>query len=141
MHSIFSLRKVAIYQLYPDQESAVAAAVQSKARGKSELVVAIDTHFYPPCLYDKVRPYKQQIKFYLEYIWSYLKWYFAHFKKGTLVIPLAFFCNIVDILPFLHGFPQLKYSRLADYYRFTRTTFSSELFATYFNICFSKSKS
>lgn len=126
------MSRFSFYQVYPDQSSEAFAALRNFATQNSIVAIGIDTHFYPPCLYDKKRNLINQFKFIVDYTWSYFKWYVSCIRNRTWVLPIAFLCNIADLIHPLFGNARLPEDCFADYFQANRSSrFSCEFMATY----------
>lgn len=126
------MKKFGLYQVYMGQDAVQLQSLMKAASANGRCVVGIDTHFYPPCLYEDGRSWHEQLKFGFDYVHSYLKWYRNHLLKGRMILPLPLICTLLDWLTPFHGSRPVSSSEMAaDYQLSQRDDYSNELMATY----------
>ena len=126
------MKKLGFYQIYMGQDAAQLKLLMMAAAANGRWIIGIDTHFYPPCLYEEGRSRAEQIKFAFDYVCSYLKWYRCHLSRGRIIFPLPLICSVVDWLMPFHGFKPVRSSTMAANYQLCkRSDYSNELIATY----------
>ena len=74
----------------------------------------------------------QQVKFSIDYLWSYLKWYCSHLCVGRFILPLPLACGLIDfMMPFYKQQLIRGHTMSLNYHSSPQDDFWSELMATY----------
>lgn len=127
-------RLFSYYQIYQYLDPRCAKLNRITAEKNGKFAVGIDIDFYPAGLYVSGHGKLKQFRCSLEYILSSLKWLFANYQKGWLVLPLPILCFFGDLLALFFDSTQnfKSYDNISEYFlNEPESEFNNELIATY----------